>query len=408
MSLSPIPEILEELRQGRMIVLVDDEDRENEGDLVAPAHNITGDGINFMITHARGWVCLTLESEACERLKLPQIVSNNESNFSTAFTVTIEAREGVTTGISAEERAHTIRTAVKPGAAYHDLVRPGHVQPIRARDGGVLVRTGQTEGSVDLMKLAGLPPAGVICEITNPDGTMSRRPELEVFCKTHNLKMCSVEQIIAYRRRTERLIRHETTVRMPTEAGEFMLHCYTCPTTDETHLALTTADIVPGGAVIDKPVLLRMHSECLTGDVFHSCRCDCGEQLHTAMHMVQEEGFGAIVYMRQEGRGIGLSNKLKAYALQEKGLDTVEANIELGFAPDLRDYGLGAQIIADLGIRKIKLLTNNPKKITGLSAYGLEIVERVPLLCQPKPQNERYLATKRTKLGHFLSDDLNV
>lgn len=406
MDFAPIPEILTDLQQGKMIVLVDDENRENEGDIVAAAQNMTDEQVNFMATHGRGWICLTLDGAGCDRLGLPQMVSHNTSNFGTAFTVTIEAKEGVTTGISAADRALTIRTAASPDATSNDFTRPGHVQPIRARDGGVLVRAGQTEGSIDLMRLAGLEPAGVICEIMKEDGTMARMPDLEVFCSEHDLKICSVAQIIEYRRANERLMHLVSSINLPTDTGEFRLHCYRCDITDETHLALTLGDLGPGHGPVEEPVLIRVHSECLTGDVFHSRRCDCGEQIHTAMQMVQDEGKGAIVYMRQEGRGIGLDNKIKAYALQEQGLDTVEANLELGFAPDLRDYGLGAQIVSDLGIRKMRLITNNPKKIAGLSGYDLEVVERVPLVCEAKEENRRYLATKRTKLGHMVEADL--
>lgn len=407
MKFAEVPEALEELKAGRMIVLVDDENRENEGDLVAAGELITPEAINFMATHAKGWICLTLDSEGCERLDLPQMVAENEASLGTAFTVTVESRRGVSTGISAADRAHTIRVAADPDSKASDLVRPGHVQPIRARDGGVLVRMGQTEGSIDLLKLAGLRPAGVICEIMNEDGSMSRLPELEKFCERHNMKLLSVAQIIEYRRRTERLVKCFTTIDMPTQHGPFKLHAYHSDLQNETHLALTLGDdLYPGAPASDKPVLTRVHSECLTGDVFHSLRCDCGEQLQDAMRMVQEEGRGIIVYMRQEGRGIGLDNKLRAYALQEKGMDTVEANVELGFAADLRDYGLGAQILSDLGARQLRLITNNPKKINGLSGYGLEIVERVPLAMCPHAENKRYLETKRTKLGHMLPDDL--
>lgn len=406
MPFAPLPAVFEALRQGKMIVLVDDEKRENEGDLVAAAELVTAETINFMTKEGRGLLCLALTGEACDRLHLPLMVAENQSNFGTAFTVTIEAREGVTTGISAAERAHTIRTAARPDATARDLVRPGHVQPIRARDGGVLVRAGQTEGSVDLMRLAGLTPAAVICEILNPDGTMARLPELEVFCARHGLLLTSVEQIIEYRRRTEKLIRHVATVHLPTDTGNFRLHCYECTVSHDLHLALTVGDLYPGREPILEPVLLRVHSECMTGDIFHSRRCDCGAQLHLAMERVQQEKRGAVIYMRQEGRGIGLENKLRAYALQEKGLDTVEANLQLGFAPDLRDYGLGAQIVSDLGIRKMRLLTNNPRKIVGLAAYGLEVVERIPLISPPTPENLSYLQTKRTKLGHLFEVDL--
>lgn len=406
MQFAEIDEVLADLRAGKMIVLVDDENRENEGDLVAAGHNITAQTINFMATEARGWICLALDGESCKRLHLPQMAVDNEANFGTAFTVTIEAREGVTTGISAEDRARTIRIASDPKSTAQDLVRPGHVQPIRAREGGVLVRTGQTEGSVDLMKLAGLSPAGVICEIMNPDGSMARLPELEKFCQQHDMKLCSVAQIIEYRRRKESMVQCVASVNMPTDCGDFKLHCYNCSITGETHLALTLGPIIPGNPEkIERPILLRVHSECLTGDVFHSCRCDCGQQLHRAMEAIQREGEGVIIYMRQEGRGIGLDNKLRAYALQEKGMDTVEANVALGFAADLRDYGLGAQIIRDLGVRRMRLLTNNPRKIAGLSGYGLEVVERVSIECAPKDTNRHYLHTKKTQLGHLLESD---
>ena len=407
MKFAEVPEAIEELKAGRMIVLVDDENRENEGDLVAAAELIDADGINFMATHAKGWICLTLDAESCERLDLPQMVSDNQASLGTAFTVTVEAKHGVSTGISAADRAHTINVAARADSKASDLVRPGHVQPIRSRPGGVLVRTGQTEGSIDLMELGGMRPAAVICEIMNEDGTMSRLPELEVFCQKHNMKLLSVAQIIEYRRRTEKLVKCVTTVDMPTEFGHFKLHDYHSDLEKESHLALTLGDdLYPGAPATDVPVLARVHSECLTGDVFHSLRCDCGEQLQAAMRMVREEGRGIIVYMRQEGRGIGLDNKLRAYALQDKGMDTVEANVNLGFPADLRDYGLGAQILADLGVRKLRLITNNPKKISGLSGYGLEIVERVPLAMKPHDENKRYLDTKRTKLGHMLPADI--
>lgn len=409
MAFATVPEALEELRAGRMIVLVDDENRENEGDLVASAELCTPQTINFMATHARGWICLALDDEACRRLNLPQMVTQNEASLGTAFTVTIEARTGVSTGISAADRAHTIKVAARADSTAEDLVRPGHVQPLRARPGGVLVRTGQTEGSVDLMTLAGMRPAAVICEVMNPDGTMARLPQLEEFCKQHSIKLLSVAQIIEYRRQTQRLISCVASVDMPTEFGHFRLHDYHSAISGETHLALTLGDdLHPGAPRSSQPVLVRVHSECLTGDVFHSLRCDCGEQLQTAMQQVQQEGRGIIVYMRQEGRGIGLDNKLRAYALQEKGLDTVEANQKLGFPADLRDYGLGAQILSDLGAGKLRLLTNNPKKISGLSGYGLEIVERVPLVLPAHAENKQYLDTKRTKLGHMLPADMAV
>ncbi len=405
MPFAPIEDVLQALRDGKMIVLVDDADRENEGDLVCAAECATPEIINFMATHGRGWICLALDEAICARLDLEPMVppDENEAAFGTAFTVTVEAREGVTTGISAGDRAHTIRTAVREDATADDLVRPGHVQPIRARRGGVLVRAGQTEGSVDLARLAGLRPAGVICEIMKDDGAMARLPDLEDFCRAHGLLLCSVAQIIEYRRRRERLVECVQSVKLPTDVGEFNLHCYVSTLNpDEHHLALTLGDLRPGRDAFDEPVLLRVHSECLTGDIFHSCRCDCGDQLHAAMARVQTEGVGAIVYMRQEGRGIGLPNKIRAYGLQDQGLDTVEANERLGFPADLRDYGLGAQIIADLGIRRMRLMTNNPRKVAGLRGHGLEVIERVPLSLPPKEANRRYLATKRSKLGHLL------
>lgn len=406
MQFATVPEALEELKAGRMVVLVDDENRENEGDLVAAAELITGEDINFMATHAKGWICLTLDSETCHRLELPQMVADNQASLNTAFTVTVEAAKGVSTGISAADRAHTIRVAANPAATPEDLVRPGHVQPIRSRPGGVLVRTGQTEGSIDLLTLAGLRPAGVICEIMNDDGTMARVPQLEEFCKKHNLKLLSVAQIIEYRRRTEKLVSCIASVDMPTQYGHFRLHDYRSETEGESHLALVMGDdLFPGAPASDDAILARVHSECLTGDVFHSLRCDCGEQLQAAIKMVAEKGRGIVVYMRQEGRGIGLDNKLRAYALQDKGMDTVEANVELGFAPDLRDYGLGAQILTDLGARKLSLMTNNPRKIHGLSGYGLEIVERIAITMPPHQENRHYLDTKRTKLGHMLPTD---
>jgi 3,4-dihydroxy 2-butanone 4-phosphate synthase/GTP cyclohydrolase II len=388
---------LEELREGRMIILVDDEDRENEGDLVIAAEKITPEVINFMAKYARGLICLSLDPEIVKQLKLPLMVYDNQTPFKTAFTVSIEARHGVTTGISAADRAHTIRTAVSDDARPEDLVQPGHVFPLRARRGGVLFRTGQTEGSVDLARLAGLKPAGVICEIMNDDGTMARMPQLMKFGKEHDIKIATVADVIAYRMRNESFVKQAAETVLPTPYGEFRAIAFVNDIDDYEHLALIKGDIDP-----EEPTLVRVHSQCLTGDVFGSYRCDCGPQLEKAMEMVQMEGRGVILYMQQEGRGIGLCNKLKAYALQDQGRDTVEANEELGFDADLRDYGVGAQILASLGVKRMKLMTNNPKKIIGLEGYGLEMVERVPIESKPRPENIKYLMTKCQKLGHLM------
>ncbi|MBI3829084.1 MAG: bifunctional 3,4-dihydroxy-2-butanone-4-phosphate synthase/GTP cyclohydrolase II [Planctomycetes bacterium] len=400
---SSIPEALEELKAGRMIILVDDKDRENEGDLVMPAETVTKEAIAFMAVKGRGLICLAMTEDDCDRLHLSLQTPSNSSKFGTAFTISIEAREGVTTGISAADRAHTIRTAIDPACKPEDLARPGHVFPLRARNGGVLVRAGQTEGSVDLCRMAGLKPAAAICEIMNDDGTMARLSQLELFSAEHKLKIAAIADLIEYRRAHERLVEHVVDVEMPTKYGAFRLHVYQSKVGDEHHLALAMGDIRPG-EIQEEPVLVRVHSECLTGDAFASMRCDCGDQLHAAMAQIAKAGKGVVLYMRQEGRGIGLVNKLKAYKLQESGHDTVEANQALGFKPDLRKYGIGAQILFDLGLRKLKLLTNNPRKIVGLSSFGLDVVDRVKLQMKASAQNKRYLKTKKEKLGHLLED----
>src|SRR3989339_320374 len=396
-----VPEVIKDLRRGRMIVLVDDEDRENEGDLMMLAEKVTPDAINFMARYGRGLICLTLTDEKADKLNLPLMVRNNTSKFETAFTVSIDASKGIATGISAYDRAKTILDAIKDNANGDDFVRPGHIFPLRAKAGGVLVRAGQTEGSVDLAKLAGAKPIGVICEIMNEDGTMSRLPELIKFCKEHKLKLASNAEIINYRRINEKLIQNITTANLPTRYGDFRLRIYRSQVDEYLHMALCLGDIGTG-KVHKEPVLVRVHSECLTGDIFSSLRCDCGDQLHRAMELIAKEGQGVVLYMRQEGRGIGLENKLKAYALQDGGLDTVEANTKLGFPADLRDYGIGAQILVDLGIRKIKLLTNNPRRVSALDGYGLEIVKRVPIEIPCTKHSKRYLRTKREKLGHLI------
>ncbi|HEB74947.1 MAG TPA: bifunctional 3,4-dihydroxy-2-butanone-4-phosphate synthase/GTP cyclohydrolase II [Nitrospirae bacterium] len=393
-----IEEAIEEIRQGRIVILVDDEDRENEGDLCIAAEKVTPEAINFMAKYGRGLICLSLTPERIEELQLPMMTNANSSPYGTAFTVSIEAKRGVTTGISAHDRATTILTAIDPKTGPDDLVKPGHIFPLRARAGGVLQRAGQTEGSVDLARLAGLYPAGVICEIMNEDGTMARVPELMQFAKEHGLKIVTVKDLIEYRMRKETLVKRVAEVKLPTSyGGEFRAIAYENIVDDNVHLALVKGEISP-----DEPTLVRVHSECLTGDVFGSRRCDCGDQLHTAMRIVEKAGKGVILYMRQEGRGIGLVNKLRAYVLQDEGLDTVEANIKLGFKPDLRDYGIGAQILVDTGVKKIRLMTNNPRKIVGLEGYGLQVVERIPVEIKPGDKNLGYLKTKKKKLGHLL------
>lgn len=397
MPIQRVDQAIADFQAGRMVVLVDDEDRENEGDLAIAAEKVTPEAINFMAREGRGLICLALTEAHADRLDLPPMVAQNSSRFSTAFTVSIEAREGVTTGISAHDRAHTIQTAIKDDVKAADLVRPGHVFPLRARSGGVLVRTGQTEGSVDLARLSGLKSAAVICEIMNDDGSMARRPDLEVFAAKHGLHIVSVKDLIEYRLTRECLVRRTSEVRMPTRYGDFTCICYENDVDQNVHLALVKGDIKE-----EEPALVRVHSGCLTGDVFGSLRCDCGEQLAAAMRQIDQAGAGVLLYLSQEGRGIGLVNKLKAYALQDQGHDTVEANAILGFKPDLREYGIGAQILRDLKVRQMRLLTNNPKKIIGLEGYGLSVVDRIPLEMAPKQENLRYLKVKQQKLGHWL------
>ena len=398
MSIATIEEALDDIRAGKMVILVDDEDRENEGDLTMAAEKVTPEAINFMARHGRGLICLSLTPERVEQLQLPMMVRNNTSAFKTAFTISIEARKGVTTGISAADRATTILTAIQEETKAEDLVSPGHVFPLRARRGGVLVRTGQTEGSVDLSRLAGLKPFGVICEIMKDDGTMARMPDLEIFSQAHGLKIVTIRDLIAYRFRNEAFVHRQAETVLPTPYGTFRAVVYENDVDEHQHLALVKGEITRKEAI-----LVRVHSECLTGDVFGSFRCDCGEQLKSALTKIEKAGQGILLYIHQEGRGIGLVNKLKAYMLQDQGKDTVEANEALGFQADLRDYGIGAQILSDLGVRKMKLMTNNPKKIIGLEGYGLEVSERIPIEIPPKKENINYLETKRQKMGHLLN-----
>jgi 3,4-dihydroxy 2-butanone 4-phosphate synthase/GTP cyclohydrolase II len=394
---STIDEAIEEIRQGRMIVVCDDEDRENEGDLVMAAQFVTPEAINFMTKEARGFICLALTPDRCQQLGLDLMTAKNESPLQTPFTVTIEAREGVTTGVSAHDRAHTIQVAVDPTSGPRDLVQPGHVNPLKAKPGGVLERTGHTEASVDLARLAGLVPAGVICEVMNDDGSMARVPDLVEYCARHGLKMVTIRALIAHRRRSDKLVERVVSTRLPTDYGTFEAVGYRSLVDDKHHLALVKGDIAGR-----ENVLVRVHSECLTGDVFHSQRCDCGGQLSAALTMIEGEGEGVLLYLAQEGRGIGLLNKLRAYRLQEEGLDTVEANERLGLPADLRDFGIGAQILVDLGLSSIRILTNNPKKIHALEGYGLSVTDQIPIEEPPNPENLAYLRTKREKLGHLL------
>jgi 3,4-dihydroxy 2-butanone 4-phosphate synthase / GTP cyclohydrolase II len=393
-----VPEAIEDIRRGKMVIVVDDEDRENEGDLTMAAELAGPEDVAFIRKYASGVICVPMTAERLQELDLPQMVSRNEARLGTAFTVSVDAREGVTTGISAADRARTIKVLADPGTKAHDLVKPGHIFPLQARDGGVLVRAGQTEAAVDLSRMAGLSPVGVICEITNADGSMSRMPELKRFARRHGLRLITVKDLIAHRMAEERLVERVATAKLPTEYGDFTVHGYRAKVgnTEAEHVALTMGDVANGG-----PVLVRVHDECLTGDTFHSVRCDCGEQLDIALRRIAQEGRGVLLYLRQEGRGIGLMNKLRAYALQDQGLDTVQANERLGFKADERERGVGVQILLDLGVRRARILTNNPQKLVPL--YGLEVVERIPIEVPPRATNRGYLATKRNKLGHLLT-----
>jgi 3,4-dihydroxy 2-butanone 4-phosphate synthase/GTP cyclohydrolase II len=398
MVLSSIEEAIKDIKEGKFVIIVDDEDRENEGDLAIAAEKVTPEAINFMVKHARGLVCMPVKGERLDELEIPMMVSYNTSKFTTAFTVSIEAKHGVTTGISAKDRAETVKAVINPKTKPSDIARPGHIFPLRAKEGGVLVRAGHTEAIVDLTKMAGLYPAGVICEIMSEDGSMARLPELKEVAEKFGIKIISIADLITYRRRHEKLVKRVAEAKLPTKYGEFEIIAYKSDMDPDQHVALVMGDIAG-----EEPVLVRVHSECLTGDVFGSLRCDCGEQLDHALRMIAEEKRGVLLYMRQEGRGIGIHNKISAYHLQDNGMDTVEANISLGFPPDLRDYGIGAQILTDLNLHRIRLLTNNPKKVIGLEGYGLEVVETVPIVVKPNPYNERYLETKKNKMGHVLN-----
>ncbi len=398
-SFSSIEDAIEDVKQGKLIVIVDDEDRENEGDLMIAAEKCSPEVVNFMAKNGRGLICLTLTEQRTAQLGLPMMVQENQAQFGTPFTVSVDAKNGITTGISAADRAKTIEMTMDPEATQYDLVMPGHIFPLRARDGGVLVRAGQTEGSVDMARLAGLKPAGVICEIMNDDGTMARVPELSKFVKKHKIKMITIKDLMEYRLNSETLVEQVAATQLPTDFGEFMAVAFRNKLIDQVHIALVKGELKP-----DEPTLVRVHSQCLTGDVFGSHRCDCGEQLAQALNMIEKEGRGVLLYLYQEGRGIGILNKLKAYELQDKGHDTVQANAELGFKPDLRDYGIGAQILRALGLGKIRIMSNNPRKIVGLEAYSLNMVERVPIEVKPKKHNIKYLKTKQDKMGHLIKN----